>query len=533
MYAIGIEAPEDDWALLVNIEEQRGREHDSQSVRVYKDGHAHFHMRSMHDYNGTPMVFEEWLRERVTDLVHDTVRGHIDGVFYRMKEAKPKKHRQMLVTMCREIAAMTTLPKPRHFGAQPICDALSALLHAHERGTMNEQEAVTIRGFLDAYDKPPMHKNLRDETVKYAFELLPEIVPAPVKDYLEREAKEQLGKISSDGDMTLQHLANFARTIVFQPAHIRFVYHDLVMPNCNTASACFIVATGLAAIPEEAVEYAGKGLGISPDHHGLRSISQHLIASKGYKKSHVRSSFDAKAFAALVGSWSQSPNMEGAKATLSNAVKWLEKYQALMPKVLYDRRNPDLGGKDQELIRLEGQINSFWLSMLPPREDPTWEEIAESLCLLNCFRAQGSEAYVAWLRFHHRFQEAIDYFLMFRENEPLLQLRSRSAWHFESYLAQALCCLLDSQRPEHLETALSLIDELEALITWKRSSVPYNLACITARSGQISRALTYAAQAVAAGSKLESMLKDSDFANILADPEAAAAFRALGDQEGV
>lgn len=81
------------------------------------------------------------------------------------------------------------------------------------------------------------------------------------------------------------------------------------------------------------------------------------------------------------------------------------------------------------------------------------------------------------------------------DDRVLAALRVRSDWHGEDYIAQGLCCMLDSQRAEDIELAMRLMDELSSW-TWKWNSVRYALACVASRRGAFPRALQHAATAV-------------------------------------
>ena len=123
----------------------------------------------------------------------------------------------------------------------------------------------------------------------------------------------------------------------------------------------------------------------------------------------------------------------------------------------------------------------------------------------------------------------MDYFLRCVQDVELTQLQHRVSGHCETYLAQGFSCMLDTQRPEHIEQASEVITKLEAVLTWTTKHVYYALACIASRAGQLECALDYATRSVDLGHGAEVMLTDPDFANLMADPEAASVLRKLGD----
>ena len=497
MYAVDIEAPEDRWGLFVDLEAERGRHHDSQTVEEYRDGRVYSHVRSLGDDVGTPQVFLDWLRERVTQLVHKRVRSHIDETYDRLNNSDGLNEAHGVAVMCKEIAALPPLPKVGPFGCQAICDALTAIVNAHERGTMNPQEAALVRGFLDEYSEPPFRHDLRDKTIQHAFVLLPDVIPAPILDYLEARAKEQLDKYTGDVELSVQNAASVGRLLNLQPAHLLPVYNGLVLPQCDTAELCFAMATTLGANPAEAAEYADRGLQLSPTHAGLRRFTQILDSSS---------------------------------SSFKEAADKAQEYKELLPKVLYKRNSPDLKGNDQKLVDAEAWLNRFWMSVLPPRADPGWEHAVDTLCAQERFQTRGSEAYLTWCRVQGRNDEGIDYFLRCVQDVELTELQHRSEGHCEVYLAQGFSCMLDTQRPEHIAQAVEVIANLEAVLTWKGESVYYALACIASRAGRLERALQYAKRSVDLGHDAQPMLTDPDFANLMADPDAESMLRKLGEK---
>jgi len=86
--------------------------------------------------------------------------------------------------------------------------------------------------------------------------------------------------------------------------------------------------------------------------------------------------------------------------------------------------------------------------------------------------------------------------------------------------------MLDTQRPEHLTLAVQITAELDDRV-WERAAVPYAMACIASRNGQVRAAIVHAREAVSHGCDATIMLRDTDFANVLADPETGAELRAL------
>jgi hypothetical protein len=492
MYAVGFEVPTDTWGLFVNLEGEHGKLHDSQTVEVYRDGRVYSHVRTLHDHVGTPQAFSEWLRGKVAKLIHNCVRGHIGGTYYQLDKNAQKADVSTIETMCRVIAAQPPLPEVEWFSCQVICDALTALLNAHERGTMSQHEAALVRGFLDEYSEPPFRRDLRDKTIEHAFVLLPDVVPAAILDYLETQAKKQLG----NGELSVEGAASVGPFLERQPAHLRPIYNGLLLPLCDTPELCFAVATALSANPETAAEYADRGLQLSPTHAGLLHFTE------------------------LLGGRSHSFKQAAAKA---------KQYEELIPKVLYEGRSPDLKGNDKKLLDTQAWLNRFWMSVLPPREAPGWEQAVDTMCRQIRFKVRGSEAYLKWCRFQGKNDEGAAFFLRCLQDLELLQLQHRSDYHCPGYLSQGFSCMLDTQRPEHIEQALEVIDKLEAVLTWKSTDVYYALACVTSRAGQIMRAVGYAKRCVELGGAVEPMFTDPDFANLMNNPWAEPRLRKLGD----
>ena len=494
MYAVALDAPEGSWGLFVDLEQERGRHHDSQTVEEYKQGSVYGHVRSLHDHVGTPKAFEDWLRERVTKLIHQLVGRHIDGTYDRLEQEGVAATASTLAAMCHEIAALPPLPKVEPFGCQPICDALAAILKAHERGTMQDDEAATVRFFLDEYNEPAFRKHLRDQTIRHAFVLLPDVIPHPVRDYLEASAREQFDKYTNGSKLTVENTASIGRLLELQPAHLRPIYNDFIVPRCDNAALCFAMATTLSADPAVAARYAEMGRQHEPTHVGLSRFTEIL-------RTHPTAFQEAA---------------DQAKA-----------YEALWPKVLNEANTSDLQGNDEKLLEVEAWLNRFWMELLPPRHDPSWEEIVETLCAQVRFKARGSEAYLTWCRYQGREDEGVDYFLRCVDDLDRTQLQHRSDWHCGPYLAQAFSCMLDTQRPEHIEQALEVIARLESVLTWKNQHVFYALACIASRAGQLERALGYAKQSVDLGHDAAPMLTDPDFNNLMADPHSESILRAM------
>ena len=280
MYAVDLEAPAGRWGLFVALDQERGHHHDSQTVEEYRDGRVYGHVRGLRDPVGAPREFSDTLRERVTKLVHNLVRSRIDKTYYQLDENNGKDEAHIVAAMCRELAALPPLPEVGPFGCQGICDALTAVVRAHERGTMNQQEAALVRGFLDEYSEPPFRRHLRDKTMPHAFVLLPDVVPLPILDYLvarERaREREQLEEHTGGGELTVESSVSVGRLLDLQPAHLRPIYNDVVVPSCDTGELCFAMATTRSADPAEASEYAKRGLQLSPMRAGSRRFTETL-----------------------------------------------------------------------------------------------------------------------------------------------------------------------------------------------------------------------------------------------------------------
>ena len=506
MYAIGLEPPRSSWGLFVDIEGHRGRRHDSQTVTEYCDGHMHGHVRQLQDHAGTPAEFWAWLRAEVIRLIHGLVRRHIDGTYARLEgngdddgDADDRRDdasdADVLVSMCRDLAALPPLPTVTPQGCQSICDALVAILRAHERGTMEASEAAVVRAFLDEYSKRPIQEHLRDKTIQHAFALLPDDIPDLIRGYLEDGARAQVDRYTAGGELTVDNVASLGRLLEMQPAHLRPIYNALVLPRCDTAALCFAMATALCASPAEAAAHVARGLALSPTHSGLRRLQEMLA--------------------------------DGASPSLEEAAQQASAYERMLPRVLYNRRDPDLNEDAQRLLEVEAWLNRFWNSVLPPHDDPDREEIVATLCVQQRFKARGSEGYLTWIRTQHHLEDGVAYFLGRVRDHDLTVLQHRGDWHCGPYLAQGFSCMLDTQRPEHIEQALEVIDDLESELSWKNQHVFYALACVASRAGQLDRAVRYARESVALGHDVTPMFKDPDFANLMADPECAGAIRAL------
>ena len=272
-----------------------------------------------------------------------------------------------------------------------------------------------------------------------------------------------------------------------------------MLPLCDTPELCFAVATALSATPETAAEYADRGLQLSPTHAGLLHFTEML---------------------------------SGASHSFKQAAAKAKQYEELIPKVLYKGDTPDLQGNDKKLLDTQAWLNRFWMSVLPPRSDPGWEQAVNTLCAQVRFTARGSEAYLKWCRFQGRNDEGVEYFLGSLQDIELTQLQHLSDWHCEAYLAQGFSCMLDTQRPEHIEQALKVIGKLEPVLTWKGEGIFYALACVTSRAGQIKRALGYAKRSVELGHAVEPMFTDPDFANLMNNAWAEPRLRKLCDKRG-
>jgi hypothetical protein len=169
------------------------------------------------------------MREKATAFIHELVRRHIDGTDYRMKESAPSPHRRLVEELCREIAELEPRPETARCGLQPICNALTAIHHAHKRWNMHEEEAIVIRTFLDAYSEMPYQIGLRDETIRYAFVLLPDTLQHPILDDLGTQAEEHLERLTEKGYLSSNHVAGIARFLSQQPTHTR----RLPRPNAS------------------------------------------------------------------------------------------------------------------------------------------------------------------------------------------------------------------------------------------------------------------------------------------------------------
>lgn len=522
---VGLEPPESDgeWGLHIHLDQRRGGRTDSQTTQVFRDGCLQVHVRHLHDPVGTPMSFESWARCCVAELIHQLVNHHVEGVFEEAKDASPEERVRRVERLCRDLAALGRLPETPGRSSQLLCDMHAALLSAHERGGMIDEEAHTIEAFIEASDGCPLARHLRDRTVEHAAVLLPEPLPAPIHALLADQAQAALADLLKRARLRPRDLANAGPFLGRQPPHLRAAFHALLLPRCGTAALCVTLALSMSADPNLACLYVEKGLSIAPDHRLLHAVAWELVNADGFDV--ARGS--GPAVAASVRSQPPRDADAGPSASLADAEAWRAQYDALLPAVLYARNEPDKGGKDQQLIALEARINRFWMAMLPPRDDPAWGETVEVVCALSRLQARGSEAYVRWLRCHRRFEEAIDHFLADRGDRTQLDLRLRSDWHGDDYLAQALSCMLDTQQPEHIELAMKVVEELALDRRWERGDVPYALACIASRAGQVDRALAYAQQAATHGMDVPQMVSDPDLANLMADPAAGAAMKAM------
>jgi hypothetical protein len=151
------------------------------------------------------------------------------------------------------------------------------------------------------------------------------------------------------------------------------------------------MAMTLGERPLEALVYVARGLKLSPNHKALRSIAQQLVEGPEYAA--ARTCFEPEVFDDPVLSWDARPKA-GSTPTIAYVEAWYRRYEEPVPDVLHDHSSPNKNGKDQEIIDVEAELSRFWMSMLPSREDPSWKEIAESLCDQMRFKARGSEAYL-------------------------------------------------------------------------------------------------------------------------------------------
>ena len=499
MWSIGLETPEDSWGLFVDLEQERGRHHDSQTVEQHHGGQTYEHVRHLHDAQGTPQPFNEWLRERATKHVHHLVQGHVDKTYYRLAKQADSSSIERIIAMCRDIAALPPLPPVEWLNTQSLCDALTALIRAHDRGQMSQEEAETIRGFLDDSNEPPYRQHLRDKTIQHAFVLLPEAIPSPLRDYLEETARREVDRYTREAEITVDHVATLGRLLDLQPEHLRPIYTDAITPMINTADLCFAMATALSAHRVDALDYTLRGLKLSPRHPGLLRLSKLL---------------------------------RDTPEVLADSANQEQQYEALIPTVLNEIRSPNLDGNDERLLNAEASLNRFWMSMLPPRSDPGWGETVEVLCTQGRFKARGSEAYLRWCRVQGLNNQGVDYFVDRVRNVELTELQSRSDWHCSDYLAQGFSCMLDTQDPEHIQQALDIIDALEPVLTWERDAIFYALACITSRAGQLERALGYAKQSIELGHDVQPMFSDPDFANLMEHAPSKSVLRQLASARG-
>ena len=204
----------------------------------------------------------------------------------------------------------------------------------------------------------------------------------------------------------------------------------------NTADLCFAMATALSANRVDALDYTRRGLKLAPRHPGLLRLSKLL---------------------------------RDTPEVFADSANQAQQYEAMIPKVLNEIRSPNLDGNDERLLNAEASLNRFWMSVLPPRSDPEWEETVEVLCAQGRFKARGSEAYLRWCRVQGMNNQGVDYFVERVRNVELTELQSRSDWHCSDYLAQGFSCMLDTQDPEHIQQALDIIDALEPVLTWKET----------------------------------------------------------------
>jgi hypothetical protein len=527
---VGLAPPETEgeWGLRIHLDRQQGERTDSQTTDVFRDGRLHGHLRHLHDYVGTPTAFEAWVRDCVAKMVHQLVNRHVEGVFDAAKDAEPRERARAVERLCRDLSALGRLPETSGRSSQLLCDAHAALLGAHERGEMSDEASHTIAAFIEGSDGYAFARHIRDRTVEHACVLLPDALPASVQALLALQAQEALAGVLENAPLRPSHLANAGPFLLSRPPHLRAACHALLLPRCDTAALCVTLAMALSSDPRQAVPYLAKGLSLAPEHRLLRVVARDVVHADAFDPTLA----GGAAVAAAARSLALRDENGGPSVSLAEAEALRAQYDALLPAVLYGRAEPDMGGKDQQLIALEARINRLWMALLPPRDDPSWDETVEVVCALSRLQARGSEAYVRWLRYHRRFQEGIDYFLANRVDRTQLDLRLRSDWHGDEYVAQALSCMLDTQQPEHIELALEVVEELGLDRRWGRAAVPYALACVASRAGQVALALALARQAASHGTKTSQMLRDPDFANLLADPEAGAALRALVQGEG-
>ena len=169
MWSIGLETPEDSWGLFVDLEQERGRHHDSQTVEQHHGGQTSS-VRHLHDAQGTPQPFTEWLRAGNQARPSPCSRTRGQDLLSPGEASRLILDRR-IIAMSRH-RSITTTSTRRWLNTQSLCDALTALIRAHDQGQMS-QGAETIRGFLDDNNEPPYRQHLRDKTIQHAFVLLP------------------------------------------------------------------------------------------------------------------------------------------------------------------------------------------------------------------------------------------------------------------------------------------------------------------------------------------------------------------------
>ena len=138
MWSIGLEAPEDSWGLFVDLEQERGRRHDSQTVEQHHGGQTYEHVRHLHDAQGTPQPFTEWLRERAIKHVHHLFKDTWTRPTIAWRN-NPTHPRPSASSRCVATSALPLLPPVEWLNAVPVRRA-HALIRAHDRGQMSQAE---------------------------------------------------------------------------------------------------------------------------------------------------------------------------------------------------------------------------------------------------------------------------------------------------------------------------------------------------------------------------------------------------------
>ena len=208
----------------------------------------------------------------------------------------------------------------------------------------------------------------------------------------------------------------------------------------------------------------------------------------------------------------------------TNIQQSIDRYTQLCNDYQYFNPSTNTRQTAPELLRLEAKLNAHWLEMLTQATSLSRSAMEERLIEQHRFLSTGSASVCGWMRNQKRYQEVVDYMMPLYNQKELCLLRHKSNPRgFEAFINNGLSCFLDSQKEEHIQKAMQLLNILDSCITkWQSKLVPYTFACITARAGATDRCFKYIELALSQGDTIHSMAHDSDFANVHNHPRFLA-----------